>query len=577
MKALIDVTAIGIGSVLMLWAIARAWSMRQAVQQAGYCNLLRTLLALMTFFFAGYLFSIWALLAKHADWLHSIVAFVFLFGSVFVLLTIWLAQSTTTRLKQYSQHLEQLVEERTQHLQIALREQQLARRYFAQLFQGMPVACFTYDEQGIIRDWNTEAERVYGFSAEEAIGKSIYELFCRPEDVEATRRVIQKVFAGESMRDLEWQDVTKNGEVRWMLTSTFPFSDADGNVLGAISANIDITERKRQQEIIEAQRDELEAQNESLRQMTARLAEANAQMERMAATDGLTGLPNHRVFRERLWREFLWSLENDRAMSLLLMDIDHFKIFNDTFGHQAGDEVLRKVASVLEQHCGDRAFPARYGGEEFVAILPEMDRDAAIQFAERLRETIADTPCCYRQITASIGVATVDLHTLNADSLIEEADQALYVSKHRGRNRVSHAAAEGIHILDIPPEEWEERVQRAIREGGGYAAQQVISQLIYDHLQAMRQARCAVETADPRRCLHSGECRFFLWQQHASQCPAFSSSRLQTVVELHERFHQLMALLRQQPAEETLEELRQCGTQLVDSLREVLAVMPCAA
>ncbi|GIV17163.1 MAG: hypothetical protein KatS3mg022_2598 [Armatimonadota bacterium] len=551
--------------------------MRHSVQQAGYCNLLRTLMALMVFFFAGYLFSIWALLAKHTDWLHSVVAFVFLFGSVFVLLTIWLAQSTTNRLRQYSQHLEQLVEERTQHLQIALREQELARRYFAQLFQGMPVACFTYDEQGIIRDWNTEAERVYGFPAEEAIGKSIYELFCRPEDIEATRQVIQKVFAGESLRDLEWQDVTKNGELRWMLTSTFPFLDVEGNVLGAISANIDITERKRQQEIIEAQRDELEAQNESLRQMTARLAEANAQMEHMAATDGLTGLPNHRVFRERLWREFLWSLERNRAMSLLLMDIDHFKSFNDTFGHQAGDEVLRKVANVLEQHCGNRAFPARYGGEEFVAILPEMDGDTAIQFAEQLRERIADTPCCYRQITASIGVATVDLHTLNPDSLIEEADQALYVSKRQGRNRVSHAAVEGIHIIHIAPEEWEERVQRAIREGGGYAAQQVISQLIYDHLQAVRRACYAVETSDPSRCLHNEECRFSLWQQHASQCSAFSSFRLQTLVEQHERFHQLMARLRQQPAEETLEDLRQCGRQLVDNLREVLAVMPCAA
>jgi two-component system cell cycle response regulator len=577
MKPLMDIMAIAIGAVLMLWAIARAWSMRYSVQQAGYCNLLRTLLALMFFFFAGYLFSIWALWAKHADWLHSIVAFVFLFGSVFVLLTVWLAQNTTGKLREYSQHLEQLVEERTQHLQIALREQDLARRYFAQLFQGMPVACFTYDEQGVVRDWNTEAERVYGFTTEEAVGKSIYELFCRPEDVETTRRVIQQVFAGESLRGIEWQDLTKSGEVRWMLTSTFPFSDAEGNVLGAISANIDITERKRQQEIIEAQRDELEAQNESLQQMAARLAEANAQLEQMAVTDGLTGLPNHRVFRERLWREFLWSLERDRAMSLLLMDVDHFKSFNDTFGHQAGDEVLRKVANVLQQHCGDRAFPARYGGEEFVAILPEMDRDAAIQFAEQLREAIAAAPCCYRQITVSVGVATVDLHTLNPDSLIEEADRALYVSKHKGRNRVSHAETEGIRITTIAPEEWEERVQRAIREDGGYAAQQVISQLIYDHLQAMRRARCAVETADPSRCLGEGEYRFTLWQEYASQCPTFSTVRLQMVTEQHERFHQLMRALRQHPSEEALRELQYCGRQLVDTLREVLAVIPCAA
>lgn len=577
MKPLLDIIAIAIGSVFMLWAIARAWAMRHVVQQTGYCNLLRVLMALMAFFFAGYLFSIWALVAQHADWLHSIVAFVFLFGSVFVLLTVWLAQNTSAKLRQYSQHLEQLVEERTQHLQVALHEQELARRYFAQLFQGMPVACFTYDRKGVIRDWNAEAERLYGFSENEAVGKTIYELFCRPEDVEATQKVIEAVFGGEVFREIEWQDLTKNGETRWILCSTFPLTDTEGNVVGAISANIDITERKQQQQLIEAQRDELEAQNESLQQMASRLAEANAQLERMAVTDGLTELPNHRVFRERLWREFLWALERDRPLSLLLLDVDHFKQFNDTYGHQAGDEVLREVATVLRQHCEGTVFPARYGGEEFVAILPDMDTHAAIQFAERLRQAIADVPCCYRQITVSIGVSTLDLHTLNPESLIEEADQALYLSKRNGRNRVSHAAQEGIFVTDIPSEEWHSRVQQAIHDGGGYAAQQVISQIIYDHLQAMRRARCAVETGDASRCYRDGECRFELWKAYASQCPAFSTDRLQTVAEQHERFHQLMQWLRQQPSEATFQQLLHCGRQFVDSFQEVLAVIPCAA
>ncbi|MDW8322240.1 MAG: diguanylate cyclase [Armatimonadota bacterium] len=577
MKTLIDITAIAIGSVFMLWAIARAWNMRHAVQRAGYCNLLRTLMVLMVFFFAGYLFSIWALLSEHADWLHSIVAFVFLFGSVFVLLTIWLAQSTSSKLKQYSQHLEQQVEERTRHLQAALREQELSKRYFAQLFQGMPVACFTYDREGVIRDWNAEAVRLYGFSQAEAIGKSIYELFCRPEDIEPTRRVIERVFAGEVFREIEWQDITKSGEVRWILCSTFPLSDTEGNVVGAISANIDITERKRQQQLIEEQRDELEAQNENLQQMTARLAEVNAQLERMAVTDGLTELPNHRVFRERLWREFLWALERDRPLSVLLLDVDHFKQFNDTYGHQAGDEVLRKVALTLRQRCEGTIFPARYGGEEFVALLPDMDAHTATQFAERLRQSIADAPCCYRQITVSIGVSTLDIHTLNPESLVEEADRALYISKRNGRNRVSHAQVEDIRITEIAPEEWESRVKQAIGDQGGYAAQQVLSQMIYDHLQAMRRARCAVQTGDPARCYREGECRFELWKAYASQCPAFSAERLQAVVAQHERFHSLIDRLNSEPSENTLQELLQSGEELVESLQEVLAVIPCAA
>ncbi|MGC8785121.1 MAG: sensor domain-containing diguanylate cyclase [Armatimonadota bacterium] len=572
-----DVMAIAIGAVLMLWAIARAWGMRHAVHQAGYCALLRVLLALMTFFFLGYLFSIWAIVAQHSEWLHSIVAFIFLFGSVFVLLTVWLAHSTSGKLREYSQHLERLVEERTEHLQIALREQETARRYFSQLFEGLPVACFTYNPDGIIRDWNTEAERLYGFSAEEAVGKSIYELFCRPEDVEPTRQMVQRVFAGEAFREIEWQDVTKSGEVRWVLCNTFPLTDVGGNVVGAISANVDITERKNQQRLIEAQRDELEAQNESLQQITSRLAEANAQMERMAATDGLTGLPNHRVFRERLWREFLWSLEHDRPLSVLLLDIDHFKQFNDTYGHQAGDEVLRKVASVLQGCCEGTSFLARYGGEEFVAILPDMDERTALQFAENLRRVIADTPCCYRQITASVGVSTVALHTLNPDSLIEEADQALYVSKRHGRNRVTHAFNEGIRITDIPADEWDDRVQQAIRDGGGYAAQQVISQMIYDLLQQMRRARCAVKSGTADRCLRDGDCRFKTWSEYAAGCTSFSDSHLQGLFELHEQFHLLLRWVQEELSPEALARLQHCGQQLVCAFEEVLAAIPRAA
>ncbi|MDW8290437.1 MAG: diguanylate cyclase [Armatimonadota bacterium] len=577
MKSLVDIFCIALGAGFMLWAIVQAWSMRHSVQQAGYCALLRTLLALMTFFFAGYLFSIWAIASQHPEWLHSIVAFVFLFGSVFVLLTIWLAQSTSTKLRQYSQHLEQLVAERTEHLQVALQEKELSQRYFAQLFQGMPVACFTYDRDGVIREWNREAERLYGISREEAVGKTIYELICKPEDVEQTRHVIERVFAGEAFRELEWQDNTKSGDVRWILCSTFPLVDSEGNVTGAISANIDITERKQQQQMIEAQRDELEAQNESLQQITSRLAEANAQLERMAVTDGLTGLPNHRVFRERLWREFLWALERDRPLSVLLMDVDHFKQFNDTYGHQAGDEVLRLVASTLQRCCEGTSFPARYGGEEFVALLPDMDEEQATRFAEGLRQAIADIPCCYRQITCSIGVSTVTLQTLNPDSLVEEADQALYVSKRRGRNRVSHARAEGIRITDIAPEEWQQRVEQAMHDAGGYAAQQVVSQMIYDHLQAMRRARCAVETGDLSKCFREGECRLKVWQEHALRSSSLPSELLQQLIELHEQFHDLLAQIRQQPSAERLEQLYQRGWLLVDIFQEMLAVTPRAA
>ncbi|MCS7310125.1 MAG: GGDEF domain-containing protein, partial [Armatimonadetes bacterium] len=270
-------------------------------------------------------------------------------------------------------------------------------------------------------------------------------------------------------------------------------------------------------------------------------------------------------------------LERDRPLSVLLMDVDHFKQFNDTYGHQAGDEVLRLVASTLQRCCEGTSFPARYGGEEFVALLPDMDEEQATRFAEGLRQAIADIPCCYRQITCSIGVSTVTLQTLNPDSLVEEADQALYVSKRRGRNRVSHARAEGIYITDIAPEEWQQRVEQAMHDAGGYAAQQVVSQMIYDHLQAMRRARCAVQTGDLSKCFREGECRLKVWQEHALRSSSLPSELLQQLIELHEQFHDLLAQIRQQPSAERLEQLYQRGWLLVDIFQEMLAVTPRAA
>lgn len=573
----IDIFAIALGAGLMLIAIRRAWGMRSAVQSAGYCNLLRVLLVLMKLFLIGYLFSLWCILADHVDWLRAIVAQVFLFGSVFVVLTTWLAQRTSDQLLKYSQHLEQLVAERTEHLRKALQEQERAKSHMSQLFEGMPVACFTYDREGIVRDWNKEAEQLYGYSAEEVAGRSIYDILCSPEDVPRIRQVIDWVFSGQELRNLEWEDRTRTGERRWVLCSTFPILDPNGAVVGAISANVDITARKKQDEIIEAQRAELEAQNESLQQITQQLALANAELEKIAATDALTGLPNHRVFRERLWREFLWSLEHDKPLSLILLDVDHFKRFNDTFGHQAGDEVLCKVANTLRETSGEEFFCARYGGEEFVVILPGLDRAQGMAFAERLRQAVEETPCCYQPITISLGVATLDLHTLNPESLVEEADQALYISKRNGRNRATHASEAGVLVTQIAPEVWEDRVQTAIREGGGYATQQVISQIIYDHLQIVRRARALVLGSASAQVSPEEPCRFLRWLEYAQKAPGQAGADLSSVAELHERFCGLYRQIQAQPDPQTLNSLARCGREFIGAFQPQLATFGRAA
>jgi diguanylate cyclase (GGDEF)-like protein len=160
------------------------------------------------------------------------------------------------------------------------------------------------------------------------------------------------------------------------------------------------------------------------------------QTERAALTDGLTGLDNRRSFDLELARRLDEARRMERPLSLCLMDIDHFKSFNDTFGHQAGDETLVAVASAIKGACRASDFPARYGGEEMALLLPGSALEDAVDVAERVRLAVAAIPLGTRQVTVSIGVSTTD-GACSAELLIEASDRALYASKKGGRNRVT--------------------------------------------------------------------------------------------------------------------------------------------
>jgi diguanylate cyclase (GGDEF)-like protein len=158
--------------------------------------------------------------------------------------------------------------------------------------------------------------------------------------------------------------------------------------------------------------------------------------ERAALTDGLTGLANRRFFDIELARRLEEARRMERPLSLCLMDIDHFKSFNDVFGHQAGDETLQAVAKAIAGACRGSDVPARYGGEEMALLLPGGGTDDAVEVAERIRLAVAAIPLDTRQVTVSIGVSTTD-GSCSAELLIEAADRALYASKEAGRNRVT--------------------------------------------------------------------------------------------------------------------------------------------
>lgn len=186
------------------------------------------------------------------------------------------------------------------------------------------------------------------------------------------------------------------------------------------------------------------ARERELLEIACQLETANATLRRLAHLDGLTEIPNRRAFDETLAWEWRRVERNLGDLALLLIDIDHFKQYNDRFGHAAGDECLRQVAHALsESYARPGDFAARYGGEEFVVILPETTLRGAAHVAERLRKAVAaldlegsGTPAGTR-VTASVGVAAVrpcDGGTPAA--LIEAADRALYSAKAQGRNQV---------------------------------------------------------------------------------------------------------------------------------------------
>jgi len=177
----------------------------------------------------------------------------------------------------------------------------------------------------------------------------------------------------------------------------------------------------------------------------ARLFEETRQL---AITDPLTGLANHRQFYDQLDREFRRAQRYQRPLTLLMLDLDRFKAFNDRHGHLAGDQALRETADVLRQNARSVDILARYGGEEFAIILPETDLLRAAAHAERIRSAVAghvfvsQETGLEHQVTVSIGVATLSSTSQRIEALVHGADQALYRAKAAGRNRLELAASE---------------------------------------------------------------------------------------------------------------------------------------
>ena len=203
----------------------------------------------------------------------------------------------------------------------------------------------------------------------------------------------------------------------------------------AVAALVEMEEKKREQDA-------------ALSEADRQIAEMRRTLENLSTIDALTGLHNHRAFQERLDREMGRALRHGQPLSLLLLDVDKFKSYNDSYGHTDGDQALRIIAGLLQETARASDVPARYGGKEFAMILTETDMMGAVVLGERLRQAVASADGLQRALTASIGLATLTPAIFSAPALIAQADRALCHAKGDGRNRVSHA-----HRIPAPLED----------------------------------------------------------------------------------------------------------------------------
>ncbi len=225
----------------------------------------------------------------------------------------------------------------------------------------------------------------------------------------------------------------KDGSLYWVSTTILPFLDAAGRPEHYVSVRTDITSIKMAEMMLESNQERLE---ELVAQRTAELAEREAAFQRLSETDMLTGVANRRKFDETLLVETSRAQRHGLSLMLVMLDIDHFKSLNDTYGHQVGDSVLVEFAQLLASNIRAHDFLARWGGEEFAVLATLSEGEDPRQFADKLRALIAANDfSAVGHITASLGLSLYRTEE-DIDALLSRADKALYAAKSNGRNRV---------------------------------------------------------------------------------------------------------------------------------------------
>ncbi len=308
------------------------------------------------------------------------------------------------------------------------------RLLLAAIIEASQEAVLSETLDGIVTTWNNAAERLFGYTTGEIIGQP-NRMFVPPNYVYEEAVLVDQVCHGDLPPAVDTVRRHKEGHLLNVTLTFSPVKNAVGRTVGVSTIARNTREPKKRAETLQ----QIEAPPTSAKN-AGRGPEATSAERESLTTDSLTGLQNHRVFQERIRTEAGQSACYDAPLSMLLLDVDRFKEYNDRFGHLAGDSVLQKIADVLKATAHKMDLVVRYGGEEFAVILTETDADGAKATAERFRAAIEAVPWPDRPITASFGLATLTLTTSGPAALIAQAEEALSRSKKRGRNCVTHSA-----------------------------------------------------------------------------------------------------------------------------------------
>ncbi len=301
------------------------------------------------------------------------------------------------------------------------------RAFVLRLIQHLAVPLFVLDANRRVIVWNRACERLTGLQADAVLGTSEHwrAFYDAPGPCPADLLILGQAggahavsdAGGFGLRTENWCIMPRVGECLYLMFEAGPIHDEDGRLVAVVQTMRDMTEQKR----------------------------THIALESLAIKDGLTGLANRRYFDEILEAEWLRAPREQQPISLLLADIDHFKQYNDTYGHQSGDECLREVAKVFsEQVFRPSDLAARYGGEEFAVIMPATNLDGARQVAQRIRDGVDALNVARRAngrderpVTISIGIASlIPLPGTGSEDIVSATDHALYAAKAGGRNRI---------------------------------------------------------------------------------------------------------------------------------------------